>query len=332
MVFGRQSIGAGVLAMALAGAGSAGGGQQTSQQNTTQTAQQQNIPNAPSASIPNAPTPQGIGNLNTITPPAPMAPEPLAAEPNPDAAAVKDNGGVAPTNQLPSSASTTPGQQTGNQEQPPIIPAPGQAANEAYTLGTVHVDFVQIPFTVKDSKGHFVPDVTWRDVRIYENNLRQQMRYWSPDPFPLSVAFVIDQSVTQDTMDKINASLSALQGAFAPYDEVAVYTYNATVKEQTTFTAAQSNRLGVILERSKSAGREVPGPMYGPLSQTLVKNNQPVDPNTQPVRNQSSIYQTPPKEFHLLYDALFTAAQALTKVPAKNRRVLYVISDGKEYG
>ena len=329
MVFGRQSIGAAVLAVALAGAGPVGGAQQAPQQNTTQTAQKQSMPNAPSA-IPNAPTPQGLSNLNTITPPAPMAPEPpRSGEANPDAADAKDNGGITPTNKLPSSV---PGQQPGAQEQAPLIPAPGQAAQAAYTLGTVHVDFVQIPFTVKDSKGHFVPDLTWRDVRIYENGVRQQMRYWSPDPFPLSVAFVIDQSVTQDTMDKINASLSALQGAFAPYDEVAVYTYNNGVTEQTTFTAAQSNRLGVILERSKSEGREPLMGWGGPLAQTTTKNNQQVDPNTAPIRNQQSMNPTIPKEYHLLYDALFTAAQSLAKVDSKRRRVLYVISDGKEYG
>src|SRR6185437_9578550 len=331
MVFGRQSIGAGVLAMALAGAGPVGGGQQAPQQNTTQTAQQpkQGIPNAPSA-IPNAPTPQGLSNLNTITPPAPMAPGPLAGEANPDAADAKDNGGVTPTNKLPSSV---PGQQPSGQEQPPLIPAAGQAAQAAYTMGTVHVDFVQIPFTVKDSKNHFVPDLTWRDVRVYENGLRQQIRFWSgTDPFPLSVAFVIDQSVTQDTMDKINASLSALQGAFAPYDEVAVYTYNNGVTEQTTFTAAQSNRLGVILQRSKSEGREPLMGWGGPLAQTTTKNNQQVDPNTAPIRNQQSMIPTIPKEYHPLYDALFTAAQSLAKVDARRRRVLYVVSDGKEYG
>jgi VWFA-related protein len=336
MVFGRQSIGAGVLAMALAGAGPVGGGQQTpqqntTQQNTTQTAQQQNMPNAPSASIPNAPMPQGLPNLNTITPPAPMAPGQPVGDVNPDAAAVKDNGGVAPSNQLPSNASAA-GQQPGGQEQPPLIPAPGQGAQQAYTMGAVHVDFVQIAFTVKDSKNHFVPDLTWRDVRIYENGLRQQMRFWTTDPYPLSVAFVIDQSVTQDTMDKINASLSALQGAFAPYDEVAVFTYNNGVKEQTSFTAAQSNRLGVVLERSKSEGREPIMGMWGPLSQTTTKNNQAVDPNTQPIRNQNSMYTTPQKEYHPLFDALFTAAQALAKVDPKRRRVLYVVSDGKEYG
>ena len=324
MVFGRQGIGASVLAMVLAGTGSAGSGQQ----NTTQTAQKQNLPNAPSSAIPDAPTPQTLPDLNTITPPAPMAPEPpRAGESNPPP---DDNGGVTPTDHLPSSPAPQAGQQT--QEPGVVIPAPGQGAQQAFTLGTVHVDFVQIPFTVKDSKNQFVPDLTPRDVRIYENGLRQQMRFWTSDPFPLSVAFVIDQSVTQDTMDKINTSLSALQGAFAPYDEVAVYTYNNGVTEQTTFTAAQSNRLGVILDRSKGQGREPLMGLGGPLSQTLVKNNQPVDPNTQPVRNQSSIYQTPPKEFHLLFDALFTAAQSLAKVDPKRRRVLYVISDGKEYG
>lgn len=341
MVFGRQSIGAGVLAMALAGTGSVGGGQQAPQQDTTQTAQKQtpqnqNIPNAPSASIPNAPSsipnapaPQTL-NLNTITPPAPMAPEPpRSGEANPDAA---DNGGVTPTDHLPSSTTGQPGQQPSGQEPGVIIPPQGQGVNEAYTLGTVHVDFVQIAFTVKDSKNHFVPDLTPRDVRVYENGLRQQMRFWTSDPFPLSVAFVIDQSVTQDTMDKINASLSALQGAFAPYDEVAVYTYNNGVKEQTSFTAAQSNRLGVILERSKAQGREPLMGWGGPLSQTTIKNNQQVDPNTAPIRNQQTINPTLPKEFHPLYDALFTAAQSLAKVDIKRRRVLYVISDGKEYG
>lgn len=332
MVFGRYSIGASVLAMTLAGVGPAGGGQQTPQQNTSQTAQQK-LPNAPSAAIPDAPTPQPLPQLNTITPPAPMAPEQLTGESKPDdAAAIKDNGGVAPSNQLPAGATQANGQPQVNHEEPPLIPDTGQGATKAYQLGTVHVDFVQIPFTVKDSKGGLVPDLTWRDVRIYENGLRQQMRFWTTDPFPMSVAFVIDQSMTQDTMDKVNSSLSALQGAFAPYDEVAVYTYNTSVREQTTFTAAQSNRLGVILERSKAPGRETFMGWGGPLSQTTTKNNQQVDPNTAPVRNQQTMNPQIPREFHLLYDALFTAAQSLAKVDPKRRRILYVISDGKEYG
>jgi VWFA-related protein len=316
MVLAGKSIGAGVLAMVLAGAGSAGVGA-ASQQNTGQTAQ--------TSSLPSAPAPQTLPQMNTIVPPAPMAPAPPQQN-TPDADA-DDNGGVVPTNKLPSAPA--PGQQ----ETPPEIPAAGQAAAAAYTMSVVHVNFVQIPFTVKDSKGRSVPDLTWRDVRVYENGLRQHITFWSgTDPFPLSVAFVIDQSVTQDTMDKINASLSALQGAFAPYDEVAIFTYNNGVVEQTTYTAAQSARLGVILERSKGQGREPLMGWGGPLAQTTTKNNQQVDPNTTPVRGQNSIYQTPPKEFHPLFDAIFTAAQSLATVDLKRRRVLYIVSDGKEYG
>lgn len=339
MVLGRQSIGAGVLAMVLAGAGPAGRAQPAprdgSQQDSGQAAQRQTLPSAP---VPNAPTPQTLPQLNTITPPAPMAPEKGPVQQSPDDAAKADNGGIVPTNQLPSAPAAA--QQPGQQETPPLIPAAGQGAQAAYTLKTVHVDFVNIPFTVKDSKGNLVPDLTWRDVRVLENGVRQHIEYWTTDPFPLSVAFVIDQTVTQDTMDKVNTSLSALQGAFAAYDEVAVFTYTNSVKEQTTFTAAQGNRLGVILERSKSQGREQAMNFGGPMSQTTYKNNAPVDPNTQPPGRGMGSFQTPPKEFHPLFDAMFTAAQALTtrrdillqQHRPPTRLVLYVISDGKEYG
>ena len=56
-----------------------------------------------------------------------------------------------------------------------------------------------------------------------------------------------------------NNALGALQGAFTPYDEVAVFTYNNGPKMETNFTAAQSARLGAVLERSKGKGRD---PVY----------------------------------------------------------------------
>jgi VWFA-related protein len=304
----------------LAAAGSAGSAQQAAQ--TGSPASQQGIPNAPA--------PQTLPRLNTITPAGPAVPEGSGPRPATPDAAAKDNGGIAPGSTLPSAP--TPTAQTTNQEPPPEIPAPGQGPAEAYRLGTIHVDFVQIPFTVKDAKGRLVPGLTYRDVRIYENGLRQTPRLFYSDPWPLSIALVIDQSVTFDTMEKINSALAALQGSFSPADEIAVYTYNNGVKEQTTFTAAQSNRLGVILERSKGHGREPLMPLGGPLAQTTLKNNQQVDPNTTPVRGETSIYQTPPKEFHTLLDAIFTAAQSLSTRASDRHRIIYVISDGKEYG
>ena len=107
----------------------------------------------------------------------------------------------------------------------------------------VHVDAVDVAFTVKDSKGHLVPGLGPRDVQVYENGLRQHIEVFTNDALPMSVALVIDQSMTQDEMNLVNDALGALPDAFTASDEVAVFTYNKSVKEPTDFTAAQSPRL-----------------------------------------------------------------------------------------
>jgi VWFA-related protein len=289
-----------------------------------QTAQQQ-VPSAPTPQqVPDAPTPQTQPNLklNTIIPVAPSVPEASPSSATPNAA---DNGGVTPGTSLGGTLPVTPAPSAQTQDDGP---APVAHASDI----TVFTSLVQVPFTVKDSKNHLVAGITWRDVRVYENGVRQQLRLFTTDPFPLSVALVIDQSVTFDTMTKINDSLGALQGAFTPYDEVSIFTYNNGVTKQTGFTAAQSARLGVILERSKGSGREPLQMMGGPLSTTNEKNNFNVDPNTSPTHGPSGQFQTIPRENHTLNDAIFAAAQETLSAPRARRRIVYVISDGKEFG
>ncbi|MGI4759054.1 MAG: VWA domain-containing protein, partial [Janthinobacterium lividum] len=198
----------------------------------------------------------------------------------------------------------------------------------------VGVNFVQIPFTVKDKSGQLVPALDWREVRVFENGLRKQPRLFTSDPYPLSVAFVIDQSLPFDIMGRVNTALGALQGAFTPYDEMAIFTYNNSPVLRTDYTGAQSPRINAVIAQSKSTGREVylgnPG---GPLSQTTNINGKgSFDPNTAPVRNSASTFQAPRKETHTLNDAIFMAAQSLAKRPQGRRRMIYVVSDGKEYG
>jgi VWFA-related protein len=278
--------------------------------------QQQSVPDAPSAQQ------QPNLKLNTITPVAPAV-----NAPTPQVAAPASQG---PGSSLPSSPTPTAAAQDDGPA--PDLPAAGEGAKAAATF-SVNVQFVEVPFTVKDSKGKLVPGLTYRDVRIYENGLLQSPKLFTVDPFPLSVALVIDQSVTFDTMEKINASIGSLQGAFTPFDEVTVFTYNNGVTKQTDFTAAQSARLGVILERSKGPGREPVMGLSGPLAQTTVINNHQVDPNTTPIRNQQGInVGNVQKEYHTLNDAILAAARETAKAPRGRRRVVYVISDGKEYG
>src|ERR1700734_1649337 len=135
-------------------------------------------------SIPDAPKPQALPSLGNVAPGK--------------GTTLTSNGDTSPAGQNPTQPQAPAQPETHPDDgPPPEVAAPGQGA-KMFTLAGPTVNFVQIPFTVKDSKGQQVPGITWRDVRVYENGLRQQLSLFTSDPFPLSVALVIDQSVTFD--------------------------------------------------------------------------------------------------------------------------------------
>jgi len=223
---------------------------------------------------------------------------------------------------------------------PPAPPqTPPQEINNAEQLSTIirtYTTFVNVPVTVKDSKGKQVAGLTWRDFKVYENGNYEPLRFFSVSAMPLSIAFVIDQSVTRDVMAKVNDSLGAIQGALAPFDEVAVFTYgNGAHDWSNGFTGAQSARVPFVLSMAKASGTEEAVPVNsGPFASCNVRaNGNCVDPNLQDGRSAgNSTFITIPKEIHTLNDAIFAAAKSLTSRPIERRRVIYVISDGKEYG
>ena len=221
------------------------------------------------------------------------------------------------------------------QKAPPEQPTSGEGVEKTTTLIRLNVNFVEVPVTVKDSKGKLVAGLTFRDFKVFENDTREPLALFTVDPFPLSIAFVIDQSLTADVMAKVNNSLGAIQGALTPYDEVAVFSYNNGAQERTGFTGAQSNRLPAVLALTKETGSEMLVPVNsGPLAGCNIRENgNCVDPNLQPGRSAGGgSFITIPKEIHTLNDAVLAAAKELSNRPKGRRRIIYVISDGKEYG
>ena len=187
-----------------------------------------------------------------------------------------------------------------------------------------------VPVTVMDKKHQQVAGLTRRDFQIYENNVRQRIAVFSSDAVGLSVALVIDQSLPRDTMKKVNDSLAAIQGAFTPYDEIAVFTYADGVNNPTDFTAALSARVPAVLESSKKPGDYMGVPINGgPLYGGPTINGRSVDPNLDPQRGNSG-FGVIPKEIHTLNDAILAAGKSLSTRPKGSRRIIYVISDGKE--
>jgi VWFA-related protein len=279
--------------------------------------------------LPDSPTPQARPLLNDaqgpITPGLGAGNEPAASSSSSTAPAQQ---------QVPSSQEPTPQGKDTFQSTPPDMPMAGEGVAST-TRFVVNVNFVEVPVTVKDNKGKLVAGLTFRDFKVFENEQREPLRLFTVDPFPLSIAFVIDQSLTSDVMAKVNNSLGAIQGALTPYDEVAVFSYNNGAQERTGFTGAQSSRLPAVLALTKETGSEMLVPVNsGPLAGCNVHvNGNCADPNLQPGRSAGGgTFMTIPKEIHTLNDAVLAAAKELSTRPKGRRRIIYVISDGKEAG
>lgn len=312
-----SSILPGMLALALALAtpslrAQSSGTQPQSQPPTTSTpapvpAQNNDIPDAPS----------------TVQPPAPKPAFPDSAPANPTNA-----GQVPPDSDRPSDAEK-PAQPASPTYSIPQKNGPKNQLNPKEDLYTISVStsFVQIPVMVKDTDGRRVDGLLPKDFQVLENGKKQTLTYFTSDPFELSVAVLIDTGMADVALQKVNQSYSSLVGAFSPYDEVAIYTYSSTVSQVTDFTG-HPERLTAVLNEMKLVRGHSNGPpvLGGPFSGGPTVNGAPVGgPTIAPVN-------TPPREAHVLNDAILRAAIDLGKRERTRRKVIFVISDGREMG
>ena len=233
----------------------------------------------------------------------------------------------------------TPTQQDQDKTAPPPTPPVGtnpagrpprnqiNPAEGLYTI-TSTVNFVQIPVMVKTPDGRRVDGLLPKDFTVMENGKKQTLTYFTSDPFELSVAIVLDTGMADVALQKINETYSALAGAFSPYDEVALYTYSSTVSQVTDFINRPERLTAALQEmkevRGSSNGPPVLGGPLGPGGPTV--NGAPAGgPIIAPV-------YTPSRESHVLNDAILRAALDLSKRPRERRKVIFVISDGREMG
>src|SRR5579863_7678843 len=289
--------------------------------------------NSQSQDIPDAPS--------TVQPPAPKPlPEPEAAPPN------RQNS--EPSQASPgNSSSTEQGQDSDQQKQaPPVMPpvqtvppgsvppgdsetGPKNQVNPTEPLYKLRVqtNFVQIPVLVKDGQGRRVYGLSPQDFTVNENGKPQTLTYFTSDPFALSVAIVLDIGMADVAFQKVNETYSSLVGAFSPYDEVALYTYSSIVSQAADFTARTDKLTASLDEMKLVRGRNGPPVLGGPLGpQGPMINGMPVGTSGPPP------VMTPAKESHVLNDAILRAALDLSKRPRQLRKVIFVISDGREYG
>jgi VWFA-related protein len=285
----------------------------------------------PQQPVPDAPTPQ------TATPPltdAANGPIKPGGGSGTESTSSGNSGAEDIQGPVPQPATQPPPAQKQQEQQGP--PPANMTPAEIGEMLRVNVTYVEVPVTVKDSKGAEVPGLTWRDFRVYENNNYAPLKVFNTDSYPLSIVFVVDQTLPRDVMAQVNDSLNAIQGALTPYDEIALFTYgNGPRNRSGGFTGAQTARVPFIISMAKSAGTEQLNPVNdGPFSSCNIRQNgNCIDPNLQSGRSAGNgTFVTIPKEIHTLNDAILAAAKELSSRPKGRRRIIYVISDGKENG
>jgi VWFA-related protein len=279
------------------------------------------VTSQPTQDIPDAPS--------TTQPPPPS--KPLEMPPPGKAEPIPYPGDATPTPDQSNSSDQT------QQPPPPMPPVQTVSAgsvprnqisstDDLYKM-VVKVNFVQIPVMVKDSSGHPVDGLLPKDFVVLENGKKQNLTYFTSDPFELSIAVVLDTNMSDVALQKVNQTYSALVGAFSPYDEVALYTYSSTVTQQVDFTGKPQRLVAAFTDLKQvhgSGGPPVLGGPLGPGGPTV--NGAPAGgPVIQPVN-------TPDRESHVLNDAILRAALDLSKREKTRRKVIFVISDGKEMG
>jgi len=278
---------------------------------------QQDQQNPPKQDVPDAPS--------AVQPPTPSD---KLSFPEPDSSAARP--ALPPASQTPA-----PEEKPAPPPMPPVATVPpgsiprqqSDSQDTLYKL-VVTTNFVQVPVTVKNRDGQLVDGLLPRDFAVYENGKKQDLKFFSSDPFALSVAVVLDLGMPDIAVQKINETYSALVGAFAPYDEVGLYTYSSTVSQVRDFNGVNPKLTAVLnqlkTERGHNNGPPVVGGPFG-TSGPVVNGTPAGGPPIAPV-------YTPPKEAHVLNDAILRAALDLSKRDRTRRKIIFVISDGREYG
>jgi VWFA-related protein len=284
----------------------------------------EDIPDAPSATRP-------------IPPPAPPSQRQQAEEDaKPEAPPANPGEGVTTgSKELPRTAPDSTDEKPTPPPMPEVKTVPAGSVPKDSETGqdvgfTIRVNptLVLVPVTVKDTEGRLVGGLQPKDFSVLESGKSQKLTFFTSDPFALSAAVVFDTGMADVGLHKVQETLSALQGAFSQFDEVGIYTYSSTVGRVSDFSSVGKQLTAVLNEVKGYSGANngppvTSGPMgpQGPMINGVPVGGPPVTP----------VY-TPPKVARVMNDAILMAARDLSKRDRARRKIIFVISDGREQG
>ena len=165
----------------------------------------------------------------------------------------------------------------------------------------VPVDLVVVPVTVEDKEGKLVSGLGQADFEIFEDGVVQKLSYFSVEPSPLSVAFLIDRTIDARAQGIFRQNMLSLVEAFSSFDEMALYEFLESTKKIQDFTDKKEALLKPIAKIGFVPARiTVPTTLaYAPKLNTTFLDN-----------------------------AILTATYDLQRRARNRRKVIFVVSNG----
>jgi VWFA-related protein len=206
---------------------------------------------------------------------------------------------------------------------PPPQPKPATPAVSAQKPQQIHirVDQVIVPVLVRSDSGDPVFGLSKKDFRIFDEDLEQEIEYFANDPVPLSVVFLVDDDLPQHSANMVHSSLTAVLGGMAEADEMAVVFFAQYPRIVADF-GSNLDKLHDVLARTDVEGHS---PGWASPTMTL-----PPNPNTNSqeigVPQWGKVLNAESKD---LDDAVLYAADMLRPRPLEHRKLLLIVSDGR---
>ena len=190
----------------------------------------------------------------------------------------------------------------------------------------VPVELVIVPVTVEDKDGNLIPGLTKEDFELLVENVPQEIRYFSSDPVPLSVAILIDKSMDSTALSSIKNTLTSLVESFSPFDEIAVFQFENTSEKIQDFTFSKEEILAIFKKLSFASGS---GPSFGegPFSGSAGTGDTTINGV---VIDSAKGKVPPPKTLNThIHDAIFNTATELRRRNKDRRGIIVIISNGQ---
>lgn len=119
---------------------------------------------------------------------------------------------------------------------PNALPANNTAADDGEVL-KVETNLINIPVSVYDRNGIYIPNLRQTDFKIFEDGKEQEIAYFGTSDKPFSVVLLIDTSPsTEYKIDEIRRAATAFVDQLKPQDKVMVIEFDANIHVLTEAT------------------------------------------------------------------------------------------------